>query len=211
MFSLSPPLKLTVRHFHTMPHGRITLADFQEEINLQKNMTGGRSLWHSFAKEGRKFTQPWQPTRLNGWKSVCLSSDNFANLQVAHEDKAAIIAERFFGNWLQVSWLGLCGPETSPWSASTSLLASIECHADDRQMLFHPFSLVGCQGMSEFPAFFPSLESGWEAMANRRLALVPHTTISSFQQAGPRRPHAVILCSQWPHHQHPQTRACCLW
>ena len=46
----------------------------------------------------------------------------------------------------QVSWLGLCGPETSPWSAGTSLLASIECHADDRRMLFHPFSLVGCQG-----------------------------------------------------------------
>ena len=46
----------------------------------------------------------------------------------------------------QVSWLGLCGPETSPWSAGTSLLASIECHADDRQTLFHPFSLVGCQG-----------------------------------------------------------------
>ena len=52
-------------------------------------------------------------------------------------------------HWLQsaqVSWLGLCGPETSPWSAGTSLLASIECHADDRQTLFHPFSLVGCQG-----------------------------------------------------------------
>ena len=39
--------------------------------------------------------------------------------------------------------IGLCGPETSPWSAGTSLLASIECHADDRQTLFHPFSLVG--------------------------------------------------------------------
>ena len=25
-------------------------------------------------KEGRKFTHPWQPTRLNGWNSVCLSS-----------------------------------------------------------------------------------------------------------------------------------------
>ena len=52
-------------------------------------------------------------------------------------------------HWLQsaqVSWLGLCGPETSPWSAGTSLLASIECHADDRRTLFHPFSLVGCQG-----------------------------------------------------------------
>ena len=46
----------------------------------------------------------------------------------------------------QVSWLGLCGPETSPWSAGTSLLALLECHADDRQTLFHPFSLVGCQG-----------------------------------------------------------------
>ena len=33
----------------------------------------------------------------------------------------------------------------SPWSAGTSLLASIECHADDRQTLFHPCSLVGCQ------------------------------------------------------------------
>ena len=51
--------------------------------------------------------------------------------------------------WLQsaqVSWLGFCGTETSPWSAGTSLLASIECHADDRQTLFHAFSLVGCQG-----------------------------------------------------------------
>ena len=25
-------------------------------------------------KEGRKFTHPWQPTRLHGWNSVCLSS-----------------------------------------------------------------------------------------------------------------------------------------
>ena len=25
-------------------------------------------------KEGRKFTHPWQPTRLNGWSCVCLSS-----------------------------------------------------------------------------------------------------------------------------------------
>ena len=24
-------------------------------------------------KEGRKFTHPWQPTRLNGWNSVCAS------------------------------------------------------------------------------------------------------------------------------------------
>ena len=41
-------------------------------------------------------------------------------------------------HWLQsaqVSWLGLCGPETSPWSAGTSLLASLECRADDRQTL----------------------------------------------------------------------------
>ena len=54
-----------------------------------------------------------------------------------------------FNDWLQsaqVSWLGLCGPETSLWSAGTSLLALIECHADERQTLFHPFSLVGCQG-----------------------------------------------------------------
>ena len=54
-----------------------------------------------------------------------------------------------FSHWLQsaqMSWLGLCGPETSPWSAGTSLLALIECHADDRQTLSHPFSLVGCQG-----------------------------------------------------------------
>ena len=54
-----------------------------------------------------------------------------------------------FLRWLQsaqVSWLGLCGPETSPWSAATSLPALIECHADDEQALFHPFSLVGCQG-----------------------------------------------------------------
>ena len=59
------------------------------------------------------------------------------------------ISETSTLHWLQsaqVSWLGLCGPETSLWSAGTSLLASIECHADDRQTLFHPFSLVGCQG-----------------------------------------------------------------
>ena len=59
------------------------------------------------------------------------------------------ISETSILHWLQsaqVSWLGLCGPETSPWSAGTSFLASIECHADDRQTLFHPFSLVGCQG-----------------------------------------------------------------
>ena len=54
-------------------------------------------------------------------------------------------------HWLQsaqVSWLGLCGPETGPWSAGTLLPALIECHddADDRQTLFHPYSLVGCQG-----------------------------------------------------------------
>ena len=58
------------------------------------------------------------------------------------------ISETSTLHWLQsaqVSWLGLCGPETSPWSAGTLLLASIECHADDRQTLFHPFSLVGCQ------------------------------------------------------------------
>ena len=59
------------------------------------------------------------------------------------------ISETSTVHWLQsaqVSWLGLCGPETSPWSAVTSLLASIECHADDRQTRFHPFSLVGFQG-----------------------------------------------------------------
>ena len=51
-------------------------------------------------------------------------------------------------HWLQsaqVSCLGLCGPETRPWSAGTSLLALMECNADDRKTLFHPFSLVGCQ------------------------------------------------------------------
>ena len=57
------------------------------------------------------------------------------------------ISETSTLHWLQsaqVSWLGLCGPETSP--AGTSLLASIEHHADDSQTLFHQFSLVGCQG-----------------------------------------------------------------
>ena len=61
-------------------------------------------------------------------------------------------------HWLQsaqVSWLGLCGPETSPWSAGTSLHASIECHAYGRQTLFHPFSLVGCQGCCKL-SFLPS-------------------------------------------------------
>ena len=69
------------------------------------------------------------------------------------------ISETSTLHWLQsarVSWLGLCGPETSPWSAGTSLLASIECHADDRQTLFHPFSLVGCQGCCKL-SFLPSL------------------------------------------------------
>ena len=28
-----------------------------------------------------------------------------------------------------MSWLGLCGQETCPWSAATSLPALIECHA----------------------------------------------------------------------------------
>ena len=59
------------------------------------------------------------------------------------------ISETSTLHWLQsaqVSWLGLCGPETSSWSAGTSLLASIKCHADDRQTLFHLFSQVGCQG-----------------------------------------------------------------
>ena len=68
------------------------------------------------------------------------------------------ISETSTLHWLQsaqVSWLGLCGPETSPWSAGTSLLASIECHADDRQTLFHPFSLVGCQGCCKL-SFLPS-------------------------------------------------------
>ena len=68
------------------------------------------------------------------------------------------ISETSTLHWLQsaqVSWLGLCGPETSPWSAGTSLLASIECHADDRQTLFHPFSLVGCQVCCKL-SFLPS-------------------------------------------------------
>ena len=59
------------------------------------------------------------------------------------------ISETSTLHWLQsaqVSWLGLCGPETSQWSAGTSLLASMKCDADDRQSLFNPFSLVGCQG-----------------------------------------------------------------
>ena len=25
-----------------------------------------------YAKEGRKFTHPWQPTKLNGWRNVCV-------------------------------------------------------------------------------------------------------------------------------------------
>ena len=46
----------------------------------------------------------------------------------------------------QVSWPGLCGPGTSPWSAGAwSLPALIECLADDEQRLSHPLSLVGCQ------------------------------------------------------------------
>ena len=37
------------------------------------------------------------------------------------------------------------------------MLASIECHADDRQTLFHPFSLVGCQGWVNFLLLPPPL------------------------------------------------------
>ena len=47
------------------------------------------------------------------------------------------ISETSTLHWLQsaqVSWLGLCGPETSPWSAGTSLLASIECHAEQGRL-----------------------------------------------------------------------------
>ena len=61
-------------------------------------------------------------------------------------------------HWLQaaqVSWLGLGGPGTSPWSAGTSLPALIKCHADGEQMLLHPFSLVGCQGLVNFLPSFP--------------------------------------------------------
>ena len=47
----------------------------------------------------------------------------------------------------------------SPWSAGTSLLALIECHADDRQTLFHPFSLVGCQGCVNFLSFLRSTQA----------------------------------------------------
>ena len=65
-----------------------------------------------------------------------------------------------FPHWLQgaqVSWLGLCGPKPTPWSAGTgtgkSLPALIERLADDEQTLVHPFSLGGCQpgsaGMSK--------------------------------------------------------------
>ena len=43
--------------------------------------------------------------------------------------------------------IGLCGPGTSPWLAGPSLPALIEYLADDEQTLFHPFGLVGCQGV----------------------------------------------------------------
>ena len=88
------------------------------------------------------------------------------------------ISETSILYWLQsaqVSWLGLCGPETSPWSAGTSLLASTECHADDRQTLFHPFSLVGCQGCCKL-SFLPSL-----------MVLVPHNIL-----------HGTMICCWLP-------------
>ena len=50
----------------------------------------------------------------------------------------------------RVSWPGLCGPGTSPWSANTSLHALRKCHAAVRQTLFHPFNLIGCQGIVKF-------------------------------------------------------------
>ena len=69
------------------------------------------------------------------------------------------ISETSFLHWLQsaqVSWLGLCGPKPGPWSAGTTLLASIECHADDRRTLFHPFSFGSwLPGMSELSSFLP--------------------------------------------------------
>ena len=42
-------------------------------------------------------------------------------------------------------------------------LASIECHANDRQTLFHPFSLVGCQGCCKL-SFLPSFSSKWRSL-----------------------------------------------
>ena len=41
-------------------------------------------------------------------------------------------------------------------SQSASSGASFLSLADDKQTLFHPFSLAGCQGCCKFPSFLPS-------------------------------------------------------
>ena len=43
------------------------------------------------------------------------------------------------------------------WARNQHMVSKyiIACHADDRQTMFNPPSLVGCQGMSEFPSFLP--------------------------------------------------------
>ena len=80
--------------------------------------------------------------------SVILSSGQSA-VHFIEDGRAEEISATNCFHWLQnaqVPWLGLCGPETSPWSAGKSLPALLECPADDEQTLFHPFSLVCCQG-----------------------------------------------------------------
>ena len=95
-------------------------------------------------------------TRPKPTQKWSMLSSNTCRPDADHDSRTTSSASSTL-HWLQsaqVSWLGLCGPITSPWSAGTSLLASIECHADDRQTLFHPFSLVGCQGrVNNLPSF----------------------------------------------------------
>ena len=101
--------------------------------------------------------------------------------------------------WLQsaqVSWLGLCGPETSPGSAGTSVLASIECHADDRQTLFHPFSLVGCQECCKlsFPALAGSSSDEYDDRTWKTLVGAVHDVAQAVQQKNRRYfAHSALL------------------
>ena len=141
------------------------------------------------------------------------------------------ISETSTLHWLQsahVSWLGLCGPKTSPWSAGTSLLASIECHADDRQTLFPSIQPSWLPGMSEFPFLsFPfPLVLDMHAWAQRAAACDMHhvhapalfnwqsaSMIAKLRQA-PHAPAALKglkLWYLWPRHGIKVCRAMMIW
>ena len=130
----------------TRPH-KPMLAEWTSEI-LSLSLMGSDLLpieqgRHLRLPRHRRVCRLCHPGALGDERHMLLECPALADLRDEYSRHLSTL------HWLQsaqVSWLGLCRPETSPWSAGTSLLASIECHADDRQTLFHPFSLVGCQG-----------------------------------------------------------------